>query len=76
VGRGRGPLSLVSTTEELHEIKSIGYGPESREYGRGDPSRLQRSTFYPKKSALTSPTNGGCSGHGVCSFRLFVEPRL
>jgi hypothetical protein len=35
----RGPLSLVSTIEELLERKSSGFGPESREYGRGVPSR-------------------------------------
>jgi hypothetical protein len=35
----RGPLSLVSTTEELLERKSSGSGLETREYGRGDPSR-------------------------------------
>jgi hypothetical protein len=36
VGLERGPLSLVSTTEELLEIKSRGSGLESRDYGRGD----------------------------------------
>jgi hypothetical protein len=30
---------LVSTIEELLERKSIGFGLENREYGRGDPSR-------------------------------------
>jgi hypothetical protein len=34
----RGPLSLVSTTQELLEIKSSGSGLESGEYGRKDPS--------------------------------------
>jgi hypothetical protein len=34
---------------------------ESREYSRRDPSRWPRGTFYPQKSALTSPTNGGRS---------------
>jgi hypothetical protein len=34
----RGPLSLVSTTEELLGRKSSGSGLESREYGRRDPS--------------------------------------
>jgi hypothetical protein len=37
MGLERGPLSLVSTTEELLERKSSGFGPESREYGRVDP---------------------------------------
>jgi hypothetical protein len=39
VGLERGPLSLVSTTEELLEKKSSSSGIESREYGRRDPSR-------------------------------------
>jgi hypothetical protein len=34
----RGPLSLVSTTEELLDRKSSGSCLEIREYGRGDPS--------------------------------------
>jgi hypothetical protein len=32
----RGVLSLVSTIEELLEIKSSGYGLGNREYGRRD----------------------------------------
>jgi hypothetical protein len=35
----RGPLSLVSATEELLGRKSSGSGLENREYGRRDPSR-------------------------------------
>jgi hypothetical protein len=35
----RGPLSLVSTIEELLGTKSSGSGLESREYGRRYPSR-------------------------------------
>jgi hypothetical protein len=38
VGLERGPLCLVSTTEELLGRKGNGYGPEIREYGRRDPS--------------------------------------
>jgi hypothetical protein len=34
-----GPLSPVSTTEELLERKSSSYGLESRDCGRRDPSR-------------------------------------
>jgi hypothetical protein len=59
VGLERGPLSLVSTTEELFERKSSGSGLENREYGRRDPSRWPRGTLYPQKLALTSPTSGG-----------------
>jgi hypothetical protein len=39
VGLERGPLSLVTTIEELLERKSSGPGLESLEYGRRDPSR-------------------------------------
>jgi hypothetical protein len=39
VGLERGPLSLVSTIEELLGRKSSGSGIKSREYGLRDPSR-------------------------------------
>jgi hypothetical protein len=39
VGLERGPLSLVSTTEELLGRNSSGCGLEIREYGRRDSSR-------------------------------------
>jgi hypothetical protein len=35
----RGPLSLVSTTEELLGRKISGSGLENRDYGRKDPLR-------------------------------------
>jgi hypothetical protein len=35
VGLERGPLSLVSTTEELLGINNSGPGLENREYGSG-----------------------------------------
>jgi hypothetical protein len=37
VGLERGPLSLVSTTEELLGRKRSGSGLENRKYDRGDP---------------------------------------
>jgi hypothetical protein len=55
----RGPLSLVSTNEELLERKSSGSGLENREYGCRDPSRWPRGTLYLLKLALTSLTGGG-----------------
>jgi hypothetical protein len=39
VGLERGPLSLMSTIEELLERESSGFGIEIREYGLRDPSR-------------------------------------
>jgi hypothetical protein len=61
VGLERGPLSLVSTTEELLERKSSGSYLENREYGRNDQSHCPRSTLYPQKLTLTSETSGGGS---------------
>jgi hypothetical protein len=61
VGLERGRLTLVSTTEELLGRKSSGSGLEKREYGRRDPSRSLRGTFYLQKLAPTSPTSGGSS---------------
>jgi hypothetical protein len=61
VGLERGPLSLVSTTEELLERKVAGSGLENREYGSRDPSRCPRGILYPQNLALTSPTSGGHS---------------
>jgi hypothetical protein len=57
----RGPLSLVSTTEELLGRKSSGTSLEIREYGRRDPSRSSRGNLYSQKLTLTSPTSGGRS---------------
>jgi hypothetical protein len=51
VGLERGPLSLVSTTEEIFGSNSSGSGLENREYGRGDPLRWSRDTLYPQKLA-------------------------
>jgi hypothetical protein len=46
VGLQRGPLSLVSTIEDLLGRKSSGSGLEIREYGCRDPSRWPRGTHY------------------------------
>jgi hypothetical protein len=62
VGLERGPLSLVSTTEELLERKSSGSSLEKREYGRRDPFALiRRRPFYPQRMTKTSTTSGGRS---------------
>jgi hypothetical protein len=61
VGLERGPLSLVSTIEELLWRKSRGSGLESREYGWRVPSRRPPGTLYTQKLPLTSPTSGGRS---------------
>jgi hypothetical protein len=49
VGLERGPLSLVSTTEELLEIKGSGSGLEGREYDRSGSVRADYAALlYPK----------------------------
>jgi hypothetical protein len=56
VSMERGPLSLVSTIEELLGRKNSGSGLESREYGRRDPWRTSHTLS--ENLALTSPTSG------------------
>jgi hypothetical protein len=73
VGLERGPLSLVSTTEELLGRKSRGSGLEIREYGHRYPSRLPRGTLYQQTLALTSPTSGGRSVGVVYSQTQAME---
>jgi hypothetical protein len=73
VGLELGPLSLVSTTEELLGSKSSGSCLENREYGSRHPSRSPRGTFYPQKLALNSPTSGGRSVGIVRSLTQVTE---
>jgi hypothetical protein len=61
MGLERGPLSLMSTTEEVLERKSSGSGVEIREYARKDPPCGPRDTLHPQKLVLTSSTSGGRS---------------
>jgi hypothetical protein len=61
VGLERGPLSLVSTTEELLGRKSNGSGLENREYGMGIRCADPGTPSIRKKLALTSLTSGGRS---------------
>jgi hypothetical protein len=67
VGLERGPLSFVSTIEELLGRKSSVSSLGSREYGCRDPPRWPRCTIS-NKLALTSPTSGGRS-IGIVSSR-------
>jgi hypothetical protein len=71
VGLERGPISLVSTIEELLGRKSSSSGLENRDYGRRGFAAL--TTWHPsipQKLALTSPTSGGRS---VCIVRLQTQ---
>jgi hypothetical protein len=66
MGLERGPLSLMSTTEDQLGRKSNGPGLEKRDCGRmGSTATL----LYPKNLALTSPTSGG---RPVCIVRSWT----
>jgi hypothetical protein len=73
VGLERGPLSLVTTTEELLGSKSSGSGLEIREYGHGDPLRWPSDSPYLQTFALFSPTSGGRSAGIVRSRTKATE---
>jgi hypothetical protein len=55
VGLERGPLNLVSTTEELLERKSSGFALENRKHGRGDSSRRLRDIPLSAKVGTNFP---------------------
>jgi hypothetical protein len=61
VGLERGPLSLVSTIEELLERKNGGSGLEIENTSVGIRRADHVTPLYPQKLALTSPTSGGGS---------------
>jgi hypothetical protein len=60
-GSGTGSTRPRECNWGVLERKSSGSGLECREYGRRDPLCWPRSTLYPQKLALTSPTSGGRS---------------
>jgi hypothetical protein len=76
MGLERGPLSLVSTIEELLGRKSSGSGLESREFNHRDLSRWPRGTLYPQTFAPTSPTSGDRSVSIVRSLTQATELSL
>jgi hypothetical protein len=61
VGRERGPLSLVSTVEELLERKSSGFSLETEVTTVGICHADHVAFSICKKLALTSFTSGGRS---------------
>jgi hypothetical protein len=75
VGLERGPLSLVSTIEELLDRKSSGSGLKIREYGRRGSVTLTTwhplstkvdTNFAKKRRSLGRWSSFADSGHGVC----------
>jgi hypothetical protein len=58
-GSDTGSTQPSEYTEELLGRENSTSGLENLEYGRRDPSRWPRGTFYAQKLALTSPTGGG-----------------
>jgi hypothetical protein len=76
VGLDRGPLRLVSTTEELFERKSSGSGLENRDYGRKNSPRWPRDTLYLQKLAFTSSASIGRSIGIVRSLTKATELSL
>jgi hypothetical protein len=68
VGLELGPLSLVSTIEQLlGRRSSSSFGLENLEYGLRDPLCRPRIMLYLQQLALTSPAVGGRSVGIVCS---------
>jgi hypothetical protein len=68
VGLERGPLSLMSTIEELLGRNSSSFGLENWEYDCGDSLRWTHDTLYPQKLVLTSP-KCGCHSAGIVRLR-------
>jgi hypothetical protein len=66
VGLERGPLSLVSTTEELLGRNNSGCGLEIREYAVGIRHVDHVAPSIRKELALTSPSSGGRSVGIIC----------
>jgi hypothetical protein len=84
VGLERGPLSLVSTSEELLERKNSGSDLEIREYGRWDPSRhvapsirkMLYTNFADSRWSLGWYISLAGSGHGVCFVCYKLNPAI
>jgi hypothetical protein len=74
VGLERGPLSLISTIEELLGKNTSGSGLENLDYGhRGSSAMTKQHPTVHKKLSLTSPTSSGRAVGIVCSRTQTTE---
>jgi hypothetical protein len=71
MGLERGPLSLVSTTEELLDRKVAAPVQKTENMAQG--FRHADHVVYPQKLAITSPTSGGRSVGIVRSLTQIME---
>jgi hypothetical protein len=74
VGLERGPLSFVSTIEELLERKSSGSGLENRDYGRRESAKL--TTRHPSIRKVGTKFTDGIVLTGLNSSKIGISGSL